>query len=393
MIVVVRVIVVMRLVGVIAVVRMVGVIVVVRVIVVMRLVGVIVVVRVVVVMRLVGVIIMVVIVIGVHFVHDLNRCRRRKHETVHYAPGRSQHAHHVIGKVVVGRPASLAEPVFSDEAVTQPQTGLRGRNCPENRFQRRVPQPAFGQLRAVQIEVARIRPNNPETPEPVPQCHRDDLLDHRVLVEKLDLFRGDVADRRVDMEHRREHQLHGAALRADHHVDGVGVRGEPLLELLDRNHQQGDGRCPQAKQRDVQRGTQWTKPNPGPCQAPSTHELPPLPRTKRCANLSRTRPSWVVITRVEPRRSASCARRSATVSAFRSSKLAVGSSASRIFGSTTSARASATRCASPTLSSPGRVRANASTPSRRSVVLTISSPKSNPANRRAKPRFCVTLRA
>ena len=203
------------------------------------------------VIRMVGVI-LVMVVVGIHFVHDLHRRNRREHETVHHAPGRSQQTHHVVGKFVVGGAAGPTEPVFTDEAVAQPQAGLGGRDGPEDGLQRLVPQSAFGHLRPVQVQVTRVRPDNPVASETVPQRHRDDLFDHRVLLEKPGFFCRDVAHRRVDVEHRRKHQLHGAALGTHHHVDGIRVRAQPLLELLGRHHQQGDGRCTEREQRHIQ---------------------------------------------------------------------------------------------------------------------------------------------
>ena len=177
------------------------------------------------------------VVVGVHIVHDLHRRDRREHETIHHAPGRGQQTHHVVGKLVVDGPAGPTEPVFADEAVAQPQTGLGGRDGSKDGLQRLIPQSAFGQLCPVQVQVTRVRPDNPVASETVPQRHRDDLFDHRVLLEKPRFLRRDVTHRRVDVKHRRKHQLHGAALCAHHHVDGIRVRAEPLLELLGRHHQ------------------------------------------------------------------------------------------------------------------------------------------------------------
>mmetsp|Transcript_5529 Transcript_5529/g.13368 ORF Transcript_5529/g.13368 Transcript_5529/m.13368 type:complete len:288 (+) Transcript_5529:256-1119(+) len=175
------------------------------------------------------------------------------------------------------------------------------------------------------------------------------------------------------MEDAGQHDLHRTALGPDHQVDARQVAPEPGLDLGTGAQHKGHRGQTQGQQQQVQRGRQRAGPEITPGQPdharPSARAVGArlangLARGRldstssdtsaRSLSASTTRASWLAITSVQPSRSAASSSKASRCRVWSSSRLALGSSASNRRGRRINARASATRCAWPTLSWCGR---------------------------------------
>ena len=145
---------------------------------------------------------------------------------------------------------------------------------------------------------------------------------------------GKVGQQILHLLYDAGHEAVGVVRNPEHSEDIVRLGGEPLVHDLE--HSTAEDFAGRLEGVDALVFTAGAGPDSGP------------ERKRTVRSQSRARPgSWVTRTRVAPRSRLRAKRRSTICRPVASSRLPVGSSATRIAGSGAMARAMATRCCSP----------------------------------------------
>ena len=206
--------------------------------------------------------------------------------------------------------AALREAVVADELAANSEAGgARGRGA-EHGLHRGFPQTARGELAAVVADIVVRRAGDAEPAERVAERERDRPLDRTMLRELLRLDERDVARRRVDVKHRRQDELHRAALGARDEIDAARVAAHALLELVARQQEQRDRSDAEREQHDVERGIERPRLEVRQAETGKVHDAPPEESSSRVANRLFARWSCVAITSVAPHADACDSRRS-----------------------------------------------------------------------------------
>ena len=188
-------------------------------------------------------------------VHEPDALDAAEDEPVEHGAGRLQHAHDLVRALAVLL-AAFGDAVAADELAADGEPGGARRFRAEHGFHRLAPQPAGRRLAAVVRDIVVRRAHDPEAAEAVAERERDRLLDRPVLRELLRGRERDIAGGRIEVEHRRQDELHRAPLRAGHEVDAARIAPHPLLDLVCGEQHERDRPDAEREQHQVERGVQ-----------------------------------------------------------------------------------------------------------------------------------------
>ena len=243
----------------------------------------------------------VVMLVGFHAVGQPDALDRRENHPIEDTRRRLEHADHGIGMLAV-LGAARSEAVTADEAVAHAKPGPGRDERAERRFERRLPQPAPGQLAAIMLGIRMLGADDAKARQTVAQRQRNGFRDKRVLRPALGVGKRDVPRRKIDVIDAGQDELQGAALAADHQVDATGVPGQAVLELRTEEQQQHDHGNAERQQRQIERGVERPGANVGEAEAEQAHGW--AGSSRRCPKCGLRRASWVAMTSVAPDASA-----------------------------------------------------------------------------------------
>ena len=243
----------------------------------------------------------VVMLVGFHAVDQPDALDGRENYPIEDTCRRLEHADHGIGMLAVLR-AAWSQTVTADEVVAHAEPGPRRDERAERRFERRLPQPAPGQLAAIVRGMGVLGADDAKAGEAVAERQRNRFRDKRVLRPAFGLGERNVPRRKIDVIDAGQDELQGAALAADHQVDAAGVPGEAVLELRTEEQQQDDHGNTERQQRQIERGVERPGANVGEAEAEQAHGR--AGSSRRCPKCALRRASCVAMTSVAPDASA-----------------------------------------------------------------------------------------
>ena len=154
----------------------------------------------------------------------------RQDQAIQHGSRGFEHADHPIGSRRVRVPCRR-EAVRAREAGFHAERGGLRRCRPHDRFHRSVPESAGREVGPVERGVGFRRAHDAESADAVPQREGDGGPDPGILGPAVGLPLRNVPGRDVGVVDGREHELRGAALRAEHEIDAPGIPRERLGKL------------------------------------------------------------------------------------------------------------------------------------------------------------------
>ena len=153
----------------------------------------------------------VVMLVGFHAVDQPDALDRRENHPIEDARRRLEHADHGIGMLAVLR-AARSQAVTADEVVAHAEPGPGRDERAERRFERRLPQPAPGQLAAIVPGIGVLGADDAKARQTVAQRQRNGFRDKRVLRPAFGLGERNVPRRKIDVIDAGQDELQGLPL-------------------------------------------------------------------------------------------------------------------------------------------------------------------------------------